>query len=167
MEFINEKLSNGNTINYKIVNGTAYKVETPSRVIEVLEQSLNSNQRVRLFYGDAKTGRDWLEENDTIGSIGRSSGKIQIPLLIKNARSSGGGGLLDECIVKITIGKTTVYQNKKYKLGEIEIKESDKVLQEQGLTHSVNIRGINQANFETLKRANNYVEFLKGNRNRI
>jgi hypothetical protein len=158
MELIKEKLSNGNEIEYKIINGTAYHINTPDRVVNILEQSLNSKrgQRIRIFYGDEKTGRDWLEEHDTIGFIGRSTGSIKIPLLIKTSNSYGGGALLDDNIVKITIDKTTVYQHPNYHTGSIEIKDK-----------SVFVNGENVANFNTIIQAQNYVEFLKGNRNKI
>lgn len=158
MEYISEKLDNGNTIDYKIINGTAYHVATPDSVVNLLEQSLKSHggQRIRVFYGDKDTGKDWLDEYDTIGFIGRSTGKIKIPLLVKRNDSHGGGAVMDDCIVKITIDKTTVYQHSNYHIGDIEIKGS-----------SIYIDGKIQANFESPVKATNYVEFLKGNRNRI
>lgn len=144
---------------YKFINGTAYHVETSNRVINILENIRNSKKRVRIFYGDPKTGRDWLEEYDTIGYIGRSAGKIKIPLLIKNSRSIGGGGILDNCIIKITMNKKTIYQHPKYTLGELQIKKENE-------NYAVYRDNENIANFETKKQAENYIKFLKGIRNR-
>jgi hypothetical protein len=56
---------------------------------------------MRFCFGDTKDGRDWGEVHDTKGYIGRSTGSIKIPLLLNTVSSSGGGGLLDHCIVKI------------------------------------------------------------------
>jgi hypothetical protein len=99
---------------YKIVNGTYYNRETPDGVISWLETSRERRQRIRIFYG--KDGRCWNEEYDTIGHVSRSMGTIKIPILIKSSVSTGGGAILDDCIVRIdTKGSNgeirTVYQD--------------------------------------------------------
>ena len=160
---VSEKLSNGNTINYQIINGTAYHEETCQEVINILERARNNKSRIRVFYGDSTTGRDWHEENDIIGTIGRSTGNIKIPLLIKSSSSYGGGGVLDHCIVKITIDKMVVYEHNDYDLGYLAIEESDI----EGYPYSVLIDNEIHANFESLKKAENYILFLKGERNKI
>ena len=98
-----EKLPNGNVIRYKITEGTAYHEETPDEVVRILENARQSGRdiRLRFCYGDTKTGRDWGETYDTTGYIGRSTGSIKIPILIKKINSFGGPGLLDHCIVRI------------------------------------------------------------------
>jgi hypothetical protein len=98
----------------QIVNGTSYHDETCKEVISWLETSRELKQRIRIFYGDK--GRCWNDEYDTIGHIGRSTGMQKIPLLIKNSRSYGGGGILDHCIVRIDTKDSqghikTVYDN--------------------------------------------------------
>ena len=95
---------------------TTYNKDTSKKVIDILENAIDTRKRVRVFYGDTKNGRDWLEEYGTIGRIGRSCGENKIPILIANSRSLGGGALLDDCIVKITIDKTVVYQHELYNL---------------------------------------------------
>lgn len=100
---------------YKVVNGISFDQRTPNQVCNILANYCgNRNQRVRLFYGDTTTGKDWFECYDTIGYIGRSTGTIKIPLLIATSRSLGGGAILDHCIVKITIDKQTVYKHPNY-----------------------------------------------------
>lgn len=84
---------------YKVKNGTYYNINTPDKVIDWLETSRERKQRIRIFYG--KDGKAWNEEFDTIGHVGRSTGTIKIPLLIKNSRSMGGGAILDNSIVRI------------------------------------------------------------------
>jgi hypothetical protein len=118
----------GETDKYKIVDGTAYHKETPDAVVNVLENARKSNARIKLYYGDVVTGRDWNEEYDTVGTIGRSGGgTYKIPLLIKTGRSLGGGSVLDHCIVKIKDSKTgrVLYQNPKYIAPVIEIVKGD------------------------------------------
>lgn len=95
------------TQNYIIVNGTAYSEGTPERVIQVLERFMGDRRRLRLYYGDPRTGRDWRESHDIEGHIGRSTGSIKVPILVANRRSMGGGSILTANIVKIE------YANKK------------------------------------------------------
>ncbi|MFC0903820.1 hypothetical protein ACFHWD_03830 [Clostridium sp. MT-14] len=167
METIKEKLNNGNIIEYKIINETAYHADTDKKVIDILENTRMSNQRIRLFYGDIKTGRDWMEEYDTIGYIGRSTGKIKIPLLVKTNKSYGGGAILDDCIVKITLDKKIIYQHPKYHLPKINILDAVESLIKDGYKTSVFAGNKNIANFRKSFQAYHYKDFLKGNRNRI
>ena len=89
------------------INGTTYNNETPKAVVDILEfNRLTRNDhgprtRIRVYYGDAESGWDWGERYDVAGHIGRSTGRIKIPLMINNSRSMGGPGLLDNCIVAI------------------------------------------------------------------
>lgn len=87
---------------YKVAeSGTAYHLDTPDDLIMILERLRESRERITVDYGDVNTGQSWNEEFDITGRIGRSSGSIKIPLLVHNARSYGGGGLLDNCILSI------------------------------------------------------------------
>ena len=122
MEKITQTLNNGNTIHYKVVNGTAYHESTPDAVVNILEDARNSSRgtRLRFALGDTETGKDWNEIYDVNGYIGRSTGSVKIPLLISKTTSHGGSGILDNCIVKIERkrqgerGYTEVYQHSKY-----------------------------------------------------
>lgn len=96
-------------------DATTYHSETNPHVIGILENVRKSGVRVRLQYGDVKTGKDWGEYEK--GTIGRSMGPTRVPLLIKTRRSLGGAAILDHCIVKIseTIKPyRTLYQHSKY-----------------------------------------------------
>lgn len=105
---------------YNVVNGTSYHIETSQKVIEVLERAKSERTRILVDYGDVKTGKSWGEQYDITGTIGRSTGINKIPLLIHNARSLGGGGLLDHCIIKISVskGKSVLYQHTTYEKAE-------------------------------------------------
>lgn len=99
---------------YKIVNGTYYDKDTPDKVIQILERFRGTNQRIRVFYGDTKTGRNYGDEFDTMGYVRRSMGPIKVPILVHNSRSIGGGHMLDSSIVRITVDKRNVYIHPKY-----------------------------------------------------
>lgn len=125
---------------YKVVNGTSYHVETIDTVIDILDTARGRSKRLKIYLGDTKTGRDWFEENERFGYIGRSTGSIKIPLLIPKINSHGGGALLDHCIVKIqeSKGNRVLYQHLLYKSPVIEIKEATT---ETKYTHEVIING--------------------------
>ena len=144
-------------MNTKVINGTTFHDETPITVCNILNDAISSrlSKRIRIFFGDKETGKDWNEFYDNIGYVGRSTGLIKIPLMIHNTRSTGGGAILDHCIVKITVDKKTVYQHPKYHC-PIVIKgcsvidtEDNKVI----------------ANCKDAEMAKRYFDYLKGTRN--
>ncbi len=86
----------------RVRSGTCYDAGTPVAVREVLETYMgNRDVRLALHYGDVETGRDWLDEWDMEGYIGRTMGPLKSPLLLANTRSHGGGAILDRCIIRI------------------------------------------------------------------
>ena len=167
MKIIEEKLNNGNTVRYQqLENGTCYNAETPADMVKVLESARLSRDRIRVFYGDQVTGRCWMEENDTIGTIGRSTGRIKIPLLIKTRRSCGGGALLDSAIVKIMLITTKfrefscLYEHPNFNMPEMKVVDSHV----PGFTAGVDFDNSRQANFQTREQAERYIAFMKGER---
>lgn len=142
-------------------DGTHYRVGTPVDVIHILERARRNDTIVRVFYGDVETGRDWTEEYDTIGRVGRSMGPIKIPLLIANARSMGGGSILTDCIVRITIGKRDVYRHPNYHQPTLTVRPAEL----DGYVEGVYANGENVANFRKVGQAEKYVAFMKGERN--
>jgi hypothetical protein len=150
-----------NTQQYNIVNGTAYNSETSIEVIETLERVHMSGKRIRVFYGDAATGLDWIEENDTIGFIGRSTGKVEIPLLIYSRRSTGGLSILDSCIVRIveTASNKELYRHKSYHQPKLTVKRHDCG---EGIVLADDQTAI--AYFPSVVQAERWAEFMRGNR---
>jgi len=151
----------------QISNGTTYHDETPASVIGWLETSRQRGQRIRVFYGDTDTGRDWMEENDTMGMVGRSMGPCKIPLLVKTRRSLGGGGILDNCIVRITTkdrnGKITdVYQHPNYHTNRLKVLARN---DDKGNTFAAYRGGLIYASFKTEAKARRWLAFIKGERN--
>jgi len=130
----------------------AYNIKTPAKVIEVLERARVSRLRIKLHYGDILTGKDWNEENDTTGYIGLSKGyEARFPILVHNARSMGGGSILETSILKIqeAKGKRVLYQAANFQQSVFEIKESAEI----GYTHSLYINGELYSNHKSLKSA--------------
>ncbi len=79
---------------------TYFDPGTDPKVKSILESARKNDQRLRLFLGDTETGRDWMDENDVVGRIGRSMGPMKVPLLISDGEF-GGGAILTACIVRI------------------------------------------------------------------
>jgi len=156
-------------------NGTSYHAETPLVVVDALESARLNHSRIRLFMGDVATGKDWGDENDVTGTLGRSTGTIKVPLLIHNSRSMGGGALLDHCIVRLIVAGREAYRVANYVAPVLRAREIDSEetcgttnLRAAGYTHAVDRdhgKGWeNQANFKTKRAAKNYLQFMLGER---
>ncbi len=152
----------------KQMNGTSYDVRTPNEVVRILGQARQNRTRLHVSLGETEgpeSGRDWLEENDVYGFIGRSTGSVKIPLLIHNRRSLGGPGLLDHCVVRIryTTGRrAVVWQQGSYHHGKIEIRrKAEPIVLPDGRTLHVDVvrDGQVQAAFEDVK-ARRYIHKL-------
>ena len=107
-------------IEYKIVNGTSYRLATDPAVVSILEQCRERGTRISVAYGNTTTGKDWGEERDIVGRVGRSCGPVKVPLLEYNRRSIGGSAALDHCIVLIqeSRGGRVLYSHPAYHVGE-------------------------------------------------
>lgn len=154
-----------NEAKYKVVNDTSFHINTPNAVVAVLERAREVKTRIRIFYGDTQTGRDWMEIFDTVGIIGRSCGPIKIPLLFRNSRSYGGHAILAHHIVKITIDKNVVYQHPKYNLPKLYIREASDKMKRVGFLFAVYADDKLVSNCRTLKQAEHEIQFFNGSRN--
>ena len=149
----------------KTINGTTYHEETPDAVIHVLENARQSRTRLHISLGDQETGKDWLEEFETHGYVGRSMGPVKVPLMIANCRSLGGGSILDHCIVRIreSAGGRVLYQHPQYHHGQVEIRQKTEPL---GLADGRVLRvdvlrdGELHASFESIEKARRWVRKL-------
>ena len=177
------KLDNGNTQHYRMVENTGFEVQLDlksgeiedysgtvnDRLINVILRYINNRKRVRVWYGDTKTGRSWNEEYDVTGYIGRSGGSLHVPLLVNNSRSFGGGALSVGCIIRIDDieSHSTVWKVDNFHVEEMKLvyKEGEKypymVMQkkdgEADFTHNI-------ANFKSEKSALRYMQFMTGER---
>jgi hypothetical protein len=105
----------------RVQTDTWYDEETPQAVVRILERARKNGSVLRIFLGDRSTGRDWMEEHDTIGRIGRSTGTIRVPLLVAEGES-GGGALLDACIVRVASSDgRDLWRHPAYHLPELRI----------------------------------------------
>lgn len=117
--------SNGQNL-YTVRSGTAYPIGTPDAVIGALELARRNGTRIRVHYGHTEgdnADKDWLEEHDVEGTLGRSGGTVQVPLLLHNSRSLGSSPVLTSNIVRIrtTTGNQTLYQHPNYHVGQAAV----------------------------------------------
>lgn len=80
--------------------GTWFTPGTPPEVQAILENARRTGQKLRMELGDPATGQRWGDDAQ-VGLIGRSTGTLKIPLLLASSRSTGGEGLMPDCIVRI------------------------------------------------------------------
>jgi len=151
---------------------TSFHPATPPNVRRVLERARNQDTLVRVFYGDTLTGRDWGEEFDTVGYVGRSTGTQKVPLLIERllhgqrfVRACGGNAILDHCIVRImdaTSGRD-LYRHALYTPPQFVVSRvSDQSQVKMGLPYEVFREGTCCARFKTFEETCLYVSFILG-----
>jgi len=100
---------------YRVCGGTFYAHETDSDMIYLLEHLRRLGKRYAFWYGDTITGQGWGDV--VIGYLGRSTGRVKVPILLYNKAKAGGYPLLDANIVKVvrTKGKAVVYEHPRFK----------------------------------------------------
>lgn len=143
---------------------TQYDPDTNLVVKEYLEAYRKTGAKVRLFFGDVETGRDWLSEHDVLGRITRTTGPLKAPILVTD-NSNGGGIILSACILKIVDAesKKVIWQHKNYQEPKFDLKSSST---EPGYGAEVWVDGSVHARFKSEARARSWMEFMKGNRMR-
>lgn len=180
---VEEKLSNGNTLYYVVRDGMYFEVgillgdksrleifdNVSEGLINILLRAYKYGFRVRVFYGDIHTGRSWNEEYDVTGKIGRTCGKIKVPILLKRKDSNYGGALLLSSVIRIDDieDKKTLWKLSNFHVEPMEIIYYPD--DPNGLPYNVmqtkdsGVR-INVANFKTAKQAQRWVDFMEGKR---
>ena len=137
---------------------TTYHAETPLAVRKALDCALEHQDRIRVFYGDTKTGTAWQEEYDVTGRVGRSTGTVKVPLLVSRRSSYGGPAMLDHCIVAIKGHQGWIYRHENFSVGEFKIHWD--ALPEVRVSHN----GETFATFKTIAQAWRRVAFMRGER---
>lgn len=145
-------------------NHTEVYEQVNEKLINVLERCRKNNTRIRVWYGS--NNKVWLDEYHVMGRIGRTNGRIKIPILINNKRSWGGTELLVHRIVRIDDieEKKTIYKLDGYEMPKLEIKE----VKNNGhiLDYLVMKEDRILVTCITLKKAQNWVDFMIGKRYR-
>lgn len=122
---------------YKVIDGTSFDENTPDAVCNAINRALKSRERVQIWYGE--DGKSWNDEHDMHGRFWRSMGPRKIPLMILTRRSTGGGAVLDHCIIRIYSldQKRDLYRAPDYVPSVFTMRKSDM----EGYTNEVHING--------------------------
>lgn len=152
----------GTTVKNAHSTGFYFDSKTSEPVKQAIAYAYSCELRVRIFLGDIKTGKAWAKENDVIGTIGRSMGPCKVPLLIHNARSHGGGALLDSCIVAVfhTGAGHAIYKHPSFNPGLWTVAPADL----PDYLESAFCDGVLHASFKKPEQAERYCAFMSGTR---
>lgn len=132
------------------------------------ENYTNTGQRVRIFYGDFVTGKDWGDDYGTTGYLYSIRNGEAIGIFY-NRRSNYGKNVNSKNVVKLMIGGRVCWQHPNYHLPKYTIKNppykiGKVIMADEGYTHGVYADGQNVANFKSLKKAERFVDFMTGKR---
>lgn len=145
-------------------DGIHYHPDTAPELVAVLERLRKSRARVRLFYGNPKTGRAWDEEHDVTGLIGNSTGDCKVPLIV-HTRSFGGPHLLDHCIVAVmTSPGSFAWKAKHFTTGQWTVSTERRFLRVKGYEAASLRDGELIGRHRTTRGAWRYVAFMSGRR---
>ena len=116
----------------------------------------NRGVRVRVWYGDTKTGESWNDEHDVMGYVSNSTGEKACLILVPNIRSFGGGAILDHSIVRIDDikNKKPLYIHEDF---HCWLKQVGKIV----VSWKTNVT---YAKFDSAEKAKRYVQFMRGER---
>lgn len=145
--------------------GTHFHPDTAPQVARLLDSCLASQEPVRLFLGDAATGKAWHEENDVQGRIGRSMGPCKVPLLVAK-RQDGGPALLDHCIVGILgKGANWLYKHPTLDLGTWTVEPIDHTARSgTRFVAATHVDGTLHSRHSTQASAERLAAFMRGER---
>lgn len=138
---------------------TYFDPGTEPKVRRVLEACRQTHCQVRLVLGNPQTGLSWLDEHDVVGTIGRSTGWLKVPLLVSPGENGGGAILTANvlCIVDWQSG-TVLYRHPVYHAPDLLIQPTS----DTGLCWRVLHQGIDIARFDDIGKAGAYVAFMRG-----
>lgn len=149
-----------------IKTDTWFPEGTPPNVVRVLEKARVRGTTLRLWFGDAGSGRDSLAEFDVHGRIGRSCGPFRVPLLIESGRDGlGGGPISADRVVRLADvnSRTVLYQHPKWHLPEIDLcPVTDADVLAAGYTVQAVVDGATHARFWDMPRAAHWLAMMSG-----
>lgn len=152
------------------IKQTWFEYGTDPKLKWVLEKARKNETRVRIFCGNPETGRDWLDEYDVMGTIGRSTGLFKVPLLIPVGEDCGSP--ISSNVLRVIDVATghDLYRHPNYQEPKLEIRPvNDTGLKTDGYTHETwhdngpDAGWLLGARFKSFGAACNWVAFMTGN----
>lgn len=141
------------------LNETWHHPAALPEVCKIIDRCIKNDTHVRLFYGDTETGRDWGEENDVLGTIGRTTGPLKTPILVPKGECSGTT-ILEHCLVKIMDADTrrVLWTHERYQSPTFLITEDNT----PKLPFKATMNGQLAARFASFAKAAAWVAFMSG-----
>lgn len=138
---------------------TYFDPGTPPEAARVLESCRKARNKIRLVLGDPSTGDSWLDEYDVVGTIGRSTGTLKVPLLVEDGENGGGAILTASvlCILDWQSGKIR-FRHPAYQPPDLGIKPSSDAARPWAVLH----RDKEVARFIDIGKAGAYLAFMRG-----
>lgn len=138
---------------------TYFDPGTEPEVARVLESCRKADDKVRLVLGDTTTGESWLDEHDVVGTIGRSTGSLKVPLLVEDGEA-GGGAILTGCVLCIIDWRSgrVRYRHAAYRVPDLSLQPTGDV----GYPWAVVHRDKKVARFQDIGKAGAYLAFMHG-----
>lgn len=180
---IEEKWSDGSIIYYVEKNGMSFEVgsfigkENRLKVYDNVDDSLMDillkaracHFCIRVWYGDSETGKSRNEEYNIIGRVGRTTGRIKIPILINNSRSLEGSTFFVGSVIRIDDieDKRSLWQLPNFHVEDMKVYEifgyENYKYQVAKLSEDSGKWEV-QASFKTEKQACDWIAFMRGER---
>lgn len=138
---------------------TWFHPDTPVEVRQILERYRESGNRIRIFYGDKETGRDWLEDTCVTGVISRLDGFFRKPILVGDG-NDWGSCILDHHLVKLmdVVSRKVLWTHPGYREPSMQI-----VSARQGaFPHTVLVDGGPHKHFQSHAQATRWIAFMTG-----
>lgn len=113
--------------------------------------------------GQRLTGRDWMEETDVVGRIGRSTGSQKVPLLIGPGERCGAAILTDSIVRLMDAHGSELYRHPNYQAPNLTLSpEIDEEMRKSGYRWGASRDGSLGARSPNVYSAAEYVEFMVG-----
>lgn len=99
---------------------TWYDPRTPHAARHALESARATRRKIRLHYGDPKTGLDRLAVQDVVGFVGTASWQLPHPILLAERHMHLGPRICELEVVRVVDvdGMVATYQHNSYRLPE-------------------------------------------------
>ena len=136
-------------------------------LMNVLLKARDEHFRIRIWYGDSKTGKSRNTQYNVVGRVGCTDGKIKLPTLIKTSRSQEGSTFFVDSVIRIDDIKTkrTLWQVPNFHVEDMKVYEifgyGDYKYQVAKLSEDSGKWEV-LASFKTEKQASEWVAFMKG-----
>jgi hypothetical protein len=143
---------------------TWFEPGTPPGVCNALDTARIRGNRVRLWSGGPVTGEAWWETDNVIGYIGRTSGPLRQPTLIKSRYGTKGERLSTLCVVRIMDTKTRkeLYRHPHYHMREFVLSKDSYHPHAPFIICSK--QGETLTRFEDKSARQRWIEFMNGDR---